>query len=223
MRYCLHLLRRVRISGYLIGVFECSLAEVKIFAQLRLQLLIRSLLHSAFTLIVVIVPLVVVVVAASSASATPIATLPVVVAPIPRASLIVSSTAIIDGLVAKLRIILRVALPLLQFASLLVIRVIRGRFFEIACISIRWLLLLFLIGRDDRRVLLLKPIVWLGLLRDFRSLDNLEVFDLVDLEDDGWDSVFTSLDFIFAVSAALSTERTNILQIHGAFGPIDFN
>ena len=112
---------------------------------------------------------------------------------------------IVDCLVAELRVVLCVALPLLQLAILLVIGVLRGILFVWFCL-LGWLLVLLLISRYNCRVLLLEPVVLLGLHGCVRPLNNLEVFDLIDFENDGWDSVLTTLDFIFPVPSPFSTE-----------------
>ena len=82
--------------------------------------------------------------------------------------------------------------------------------------------MLVILSRDYRGVLFLQ--VFLRFFNfSFWSFDDLEVFDMVDFEDDGGDGVFVRLDLVFALSSTLRPERSHVLEIHASLSPIDFN
>lgn len=81
---------------------------------------------------------------------------------------------------------------------------------------------MFILRRDYRWVLLLQVFLRFFFFC-FWPFDDLEVFNMVDFEDDGRDGVFVGLDLVFPISATLRPERSHVLKIHASFSPIDFN
>ncbi len=128
----------------------------------------------------------------------------------------------------KLGLVFRLSVPLLQLAllSIMITGIILTS--PIAairrCCILRWLLLLLLfLGGDYGGVLRLQCWLLFRFLLLLWALDNLEVFDVVDLKHHAWDSVFVRLNLIFSIAATLSAEGPHIFEIHRSVGPIDFD
>jgi len=68
------------------------------------------------------------------------------------------------------------------------------------------LVLLLLLRGDYRRVLFLQVFFGLRLADSIWSLDDLEVFDVVDFENDRLNDVLVWLDFIFPIAPTFSTK-----------------
>ena len=68
------------------------------------------------------------------------------------------------------------------------------------------LLLLLLLRGDYHRVLFLQVFFGLRLADSIWSLDDLEVFDVVDFENDRLNDVLVRLDFIFPIAPTFSTK-----------------